>query len=107
MPLILGEKALELKGELLFIWDKLQGLIDSGGIHDIIYGNDEIEKPLRVYYVKDGEVRITYTDAFGWPNTTISGELMYENTYFKTLEEGQNNLLYKNIRLQLITLKIE
>lgn len=69
--------------ELLFIWDKLQELIDSGEIHDIINGNDEIENPLPVWFEKDGEIVMSYTDEYGWPNTTIEGYTMYNNTHFK------------------------
>jgi len=70
--------------ELLFIWDKLQELIDNGQIHDIINGQDEIEKRLPVYTYNDNGVVETFTDKYGYPNTDIDGNLMYDNTYFKT-----------------------
>jgi len=70
--------------ELLAIWDKLQELIDSGAIHEIINGNDDIEHPLPVFTFYRGKLVETFTDAYGWPNTTVSGETMYENTHFKT-----------------------
>lgn len=76
------------KGELLFIWDKLQELIDSGQIKDIIEGTDEVENPLPVFTVIDGELVSTFTDEYDWPNTTINGDIMYNNTYFKTKEEA-------------------
>lgn len=85
-----GRKALEgrenSKGEceLLFIWDKLHELISNGEIYDIINGNDKIENPLPVFTCDDGKLIETFTDEYGYPNTTISGEVMYENTYFKT-----------------------
>lgn len=74
--------------ELLLIWDKLQELIDSGEIKDIIEGVDELEKPLPVYTIWKGLLVETTTDEYGWPNTTVSGELMYNNTYFKTRKEA-------------------
>ena len=79
-----GRKALVKKNyeELLFIWDKLQELIDNGQIIDIIRGVDILENPLPVYTVKEGKLIETTTDAYGWPNVTVSGELMYDNTYF-------------------------
>lgn len=73
---------------LLFVWDKFQELIDSGQIHDIINGQDEIENPLPVYTFKDGALIKTFTDKYGWPNTTINGDVMYDNTHFKTEKEA-------------------
>ncbi len=89
-----GRKCLENKGdeELLGIYDKLEELVASGEIHDIINGDDVIENPLTVYTVKDGQLIKTYTDAYGWPNVTVSGTLMYNNDHFKTeieaIEDG-------------------
>ncbi len=85
-----GRKSLERVGgrvggskvELLFIWDKLQELINSEQILDIINGDDVIENPLPVYTVENGKLIETFTDAYGYPNKTISGELMYDNCYF-------------------------
>lgn len=76
------------ENELLFIWDKLQELIDNNEIHDIINGNDILENPLPIYTVEDGKLIETFTDCYGYPNVTISGEIMYENTFFKTKEEA-------------------
>jgi hypothetical protein len=74
--------------ELTFIWDKLNELVDSGAITEIIDSNDVIDNPLPVYTVKDGVMLCTTTDAYGWPNTTVEGYLMYDNTYFKTMAEA-------------------
>lgn len=30
-------------------------------------------------------------EEYGWPNTTHSGEIMYENTYFRTRGEAHGN----------------
>jgi hypothetical protein len=89
-----GRKSLEEKSnskgenELLFIWDKLHELIENGEINDIINGDDILIIPLPIYTVKDGKLIETFTDAYGYPNVTISGELMYENEYFKTKQEA-------------------
>jgi hypothetical protein len=75
--------------ELLFIWDKLQELIDNGQIKDIIEGNDEIENPIPVFtYDDEGNIIVTHTDVFGYPNKTFDGECMYENTHFRTKQEA-------------------
>jgi len=76
--------------ELLFIWDNLQKLIDSGEIKNIIEEHDEIENPLPIFTVRDGKVVKSFTDKYGWPNVTIDGDLMYENTWFKTELEAIN-----------------
>lgn len=83
-----GRAAVLHHEELTFIWDKLQELIDNGGIADIFNGQDEIENPLPVYTIRDGELISTFTDAYGWPNVTIDGYLMHDNTYFKTASEA-------------------
>jgi len=70
------------KTELLFIWDKLHEIIDSGQIQDILNGKDEIENPLPVFTVEDGELVESVTDKYGWPNTDDDGVCMYENTHF-------------------------
>jgi len=74
--------------ELIFIWDKLLELIASGEIKEIVNGVDEIENPLPVYTCEDGALIATFTDAYGWPNTTIDGIIMHDNTYFKTHQEA-------------------
>lgn len=77
--------------ELLFIWDKLHELIKNGEINDIINENDILENPLPIYTIKDGKLIETFTDCYGYPNVTISGEIMYENKFFKNKEEAINN----------------
>lgn len=81
-----GRKCLSDKSstELLFIWDKLHELIESGEIKDIINGKDIIENPLPVFTVENGVVVESITDKYGWPNTDDDGICMYENTHFPT-----------------------
>jgi len=75
--------------ELEFIWDKLEELIKSGEIQDIINGNDEITpEMIPVFYVEDGEVIKEYSEACEWPNMTHSGDQIYNNTHFKTIMEA-------------------
>lgn len=95
-----GRKTLEgrANGELLFIYDRLVEMIGTGELNDIINGDDVIENPLPVFYVDDGKLIETVTDCYGWPNTTITGELMYDNTHFKSrkkaIEKGISELGY-------------
>jgi hypothetical protein len=76
------------ENELLFIWDKLHELIESGQIQEIINGKDEIENPLPVFTVIDGKLVESVTDKYGWPNTDDNGICMYENTHFPTAKEA-------------------
>ena len=84
-----GRKSIK-HAELEFIWDRLQELIDSGEIKNIIEGRDEIENPLPVFTVRDGKLVKSFTDQYGWPNITDDGYIMYENTHFKTEIEAIN-----------------
>lgn len=84
-----GRKSIK-HAELEFIWDRLQELIDSGEIKNIIEGRDEIENPLPVFTVRDGRLVKSFTDQYGWPNITDDGYIMYENTHFKTELEAIN-----------------
>lgn len=68
--------------ELLFIYDTLQELINTGEIKDIIEGRDIIENPLPVFTVRGGVLLESVTDAYGWPNTDDDGICMYNNTHF-------------------------
>ncbi len=82
-----GREALG-NAELIFIWDKLHELIESGAIKDIISGDDVLNNPLPVFTVDEGRLIETFTDEYGWPNVTIDGTMMHENDYFKTKEEA-------------------
>lgn len=73
--------------ELIFIWNTLERLIESGEIQDFLNGNDEIEKPLPVFRYAGNEIRESCTDVYGWPNIDSEGNLMYNNTHFRTREE--------------------
>jgi hypothetical protein len=74
--------------ELTKIWDKLEELIATHQIDDIIAGRDEIESPIMVYYAKDGEIFETVTDKLGWPNTTIDGVVMHNDEYFVNKDDA-------------------
>lgn len=49
-----------------------------------------------VFSFKNGKIVEQQTDNIGWPNTTIDGELMYENSHFETraacIENAKANL---------------
>jgi hypothetical protein len=78
-----------IKSEVLQrIWDKLHELAETGEIQDIINGIDKIENPLPVFIADNGVVRESVTDKYGWPNTTIDGELMYNNSHFPTRKQA-------------------
>lgn len=74
--------------KLIFIWDRLHELIESGEIQEIINGKDEIENPLPVFTIERGELIESITDKYGWPNTDDNGVCMYENTHFPTAKKA-------------------
>lgn len=96
-----GRKSIDSK-DLLFVWDKLTELIDSGEIHDFISGYDEIEDKLPVFYIEDNKLIESYTDKYGWPNVTYDGVLMYNNTHFK----DKNSALRYGIKDCAYTIKL-
>lgn len=87
-----GRECLVKKGdegnELLFIWDKIQELIDSGQIKDIIEGDDEIDNPIPVYTFGDMHLIESHTDKLGYPNKTYDGYIMPNYDYFPTKEQA-------------------
>ena len=50
-----------------------------------------------VYITNHHRIRKEFCKEFGWPNITSSGELMYNNTCFKTYKEAFENLC-RNIK---------
>jgi hypothetical protein len=56
---------------------------DSGRLKALIEGPDHLGQTLPVWTYKRGQVIKKECEVFGWPNTTVDGELMYDNTFFK------------------------
>lgn len=54
---------------------------------------DKFGPRLQVWTCKDGRVVRKYCEKYGWPETTTDGELMYENTFFRTSGEARKYLL--------------
>lgn len=78
--------------EVKRIWDELETLIASGDIQHYIDGEDTLETELSVFYHDGRQIIETTTDKYGWPNVTVSGLLMYENTFYKTRVEAEERL---------------
>lgn len=77
--------------DLLRIWDKLQELIDSGKLAEIIQNDDEVTSECyEVFSYEDGKIIKSFAYELGWPNTTTGGQMMWENTHFSTYEEAYN-----------------
>ena len=68
--------------------DKVEEIVLTGEFADIIHGNDEIDNPISVFCAENGKIIEEYTDEFGWPNTTHTGKVMYENTHFRMKREA-------------------
>ena len=71
--------------ELIEASQKLKKIIASGDIQDIISGDDDPEvNNIPVFYEENGDIKQTFCAELGWPHTTITGELMYENSHYPT-----------------------
>lgn len=75
--------------ELMFIWNKMHELAESGQLDDIASGDDELKDPVPVFSFRDQKIVKTFTerDEFGWPHCDNEGYLMYDNTAFRTERE--------------------
>jgi len=75
--------------ELMFIWNKMHELAESGRLDEIASGDDELKNPVPVYSFRDKKIVKTFTerDEFGWPHCDNEGYLMYDNTAFRTEQE--------------------
>lgn len=104
-PSGMGRDSLYRDQEKLKIWDTLAQMILDGEIDDYLRGKDEIEpgKQLEVFTVRDGELVETITDAYGFPNITIEGDIMYPDRYFSTPQEAIRRYVqqyHENIEFQ-------
>jgi len=84
-----GRPSVDNKDDLGGIWDQLQKLIDSGILAEIIANDDPItDSCVKVYTYRGGKVIEKYAYEFGWPNSTVDGEMMYKNTHFLTFDDA-------------------
>lgn len=90
-----GRSALEGRSnkDLIFIYDTLTSLLKSGQINNYIEGKDELVDPFPVYSVKDGILTKQLAENIGYPNVTDDGEMMYDNSHFRTEKEALENAI--------------
>jgi hypothetical protein len=76
--------------ELLFIWDKLQELIGSGQIQEIIDGDDVLENAIPVFIFDNFKKTVVEESvlALGWPNVTNTGRMLHDNDGFPTRRQA-------------------
>lgn len=68
---------------------------ESGELKRLVNLSDNInvDSLITVFTHKGGKIVKKYCEVYGWPNITIDGELMYENTFFRTYNEAYKSLL--------------
>lgn len=66
---------------------------ENGELKRLVNLSDNINNLTTVFTYKGGKVVKKYCEVYGWPNTTIDGELMYDNTFFRTYKEAYKSLL--------------
>lgn len=65
----------------------------NGVLLKLIETPDTFAENLPVFTIEKGAVVREVCEEYGWPNTTHTGAIMYENTYFKTRKEAYAYLL--------------
>lgn len=71
--------------ELTRVYSEVKEMIDKDPeTIRILLNTDESPETfsIPVFFEKDGDILKTFCKELGWPNVTISGEIMYENVYF-------------------------
>jgi len=66
---------------------------ETGKLRELIDAPDTFERSLPVFTIRNWAVVRDFCEEYGWPNTTHTGKIMYENTYFKTRKEAYAYLL--------------
>jgi hypothetical protein len=61
---------------------------ENGELKKLIDLKDEFGVLLPIFTVEDGVLIETFCEKYDYPNTTIEGFLIYDNTFFKTREEA-------------------
>lgn len=78
-------------GNIDMIYKSLIEAKESGELERVLLAQDEYTVLHNVYLAEDGKVIKKQCEAYEWPNTTTDGQLLYDNTSFKTRNEA---LLY-------------
>ena len=65
----------------------------NGVLRALIDEPDTFARNLPVFTIDRWAVKEELCEEYGWPNTTHSGAIMYENTYFRTRAEAYAYLL--------------
>lgn len=68
------------------LYDKLSS--DKENLKALIRKEDKFDKYLPVYTFQNGKIIEEFCEEYGWPNTTHSGILMYDNYFFKDRNEA-------------------
>jgi hypothetical protein len=66
---------------------------ETGELITLINIEDDFDDLKTVFTYDKGRVIKTSCEVYGWPNTDIRGEIMYDNTYFKTYKQAYAALL--------------
>lgn len=65
----------------------------NGVLRALIDEPDTFARSLPVFTIDRWAVKAELCEEYGWPNTTHSGAIMYENTYFRTRAEAYAYLM--------------
>lgn len=83
--------------ELLFeLQTKLDKDEENGKLKQLIDEQDIFERLLPVYEIQNRKIVKMWCEHYGWPNVTIDGKLMYNNTFVSELGEARRYLLLRS-----------
>jgi hypothetical protein len=66
----------------------------SGELKRLCQCQDTFGPVFPVYTYRDGRIIKKWCEAYGWPNVTTDGSVMYENTFFQDYEKARSAVLH-------------
>lgn len=75
-------------GELMGLYFALRQASKEGMLKRIIEETEVYKNPKPVYTNRNGKIKKEFCEKYGWPNLTTKGQLMYDNTFFKSRKDA-------------------
>lgn len=77
-----GRLGLSSNADLTRYYEEMMG--DQEKLWDLLEQPDTFDKELPVFTYEGGDVVQYLCEEYDWPNVTHDGQMMYENTFFRT-----------------------
>ena len=76
------------EGELLDIYNKLKEAEKQNTLRQTVESPNTYSTTYTVFYDNNGKIETTKCEKIGFPNVTLDGELMYDNSHFQTRKKA-------------------